>query len=245
MAFDTVASYYDRMTGFADRLINDFGVIKHLVKKYKISSALDAGCGTGVHTIILSKLGVEVLGFDASPEMLEIARANALREGVRPQLAHEYFETIPEEWWQKYDGLFCLANSLVSVQNARRLALALKSFHRSLKPGGHAIIQILNTARFRRTDQRIIKVSTVDNYTFVRFFDFDETETRLNVISIEHDMGGVNHTMTSTKILPLTKDMLTLAAKTAGFSDAEFYGDLVLSEPYTGDNVNLVAILTK
>lgn len=243
--FSKISSYYDLMTGHSRRLVNDFGVIKHLVEKFDIKSALDAGCGSGVHTIILSKIGIDVLGFDASPEMLSLAETNALKEGVKPLFKHEFFETIPEEWWGKYDTVFCLANSLVGVLNAQRLSLAMKSFQRALKPGGRAIIQILNTAWFMDNDERIIKVSTEENYTFVRFLDFDEKETRLNVIVIEHDLGKVKHEFISTPIFAMDAEMIKLAAETAGFSQSEFYSDLVMSRPLSRDSRDLVVVLTK
>jgi ubiquinone/menaquinone biosynthesis C-methylase UbiE len=243
--FSTISSFYDLMTGYSNRLVNDFGKIKHLINKFDIKTALDAGCGSGVHTIIMAKLGIEVIGFDASREMLELARTNALKEGVKPRFDYEYFETIPEEWWGKSDAVFCLANSLVGVVNPQRLSLALKSFQRSLKKGGRAIIQVLNTPRFMNHDQRIIRVSSEDNFTFVRFFDFDQKETRLNVVVIEHDMGRVKHQFISSPIMPLDADILREASKTAGFSQIDFYSDLILSEAFTPDSRDIVAILTK
>jgi len=243
--FSTISSTYDIMTGYSRRLVNDFGIIKHLVEKYKIRTALDAGCGTGVHSIILSKIGVEVLGFDSSQEMLAMAHTNALKEGVRPRFEHEFFETIPEEWWGKYDAVFCLANSLAGVLNGQRLSLAMKSFQRSLKPGGKAILQFLNTAWFKSNDQRIIRVSSEDNFTFVRFFDFDELETRLNVVIIEHDMGKVRHQFISNPIMALDAEIISQAAQTAGFSEIELFSDLVASEPVTRDSRDIVAVLGK
>lgn len=243
--FSTISPFYDLMTGYSRRLVNDFGTIKLLVDKFNIKSALDAGCGTGVHTIILSKLGVDVLGFDASPEMLEMASVNAKREGVTPAFKQEYFESVPEPWWGKYDAVFCLANSLVGVQNARRLDLAMLSFCRALKPGGRAIIQVLNTAWFLNHDERIIKVTSEENFTFIRFFDFDSELTRLNVIAIEHEMGEVKHRFISSKVLAVDKDQLLQAARYGGFSKVEFFSNMVLTEPLTAESRDIVALLTK
>ncbi len=43
---------------------------------------LDVGCGTGEHTILLTRLGYDVLGVDAAPTAIEQARANAAEKGV-------------------------------------------------------------------------------------------------------------------------------------------------------------------
>ena len=43
---------------------------------------LDVGCGTGEHTILLTRLGYDVLGIDFAPEAVEQARRNAEAKGV-------------------------------------------------------------------------------------------------------------------------------------------------------------------
>jgi SAM-dependent methyltransferase len=43
---------------------------------------LDAGCGAGEHTILLTQLGYDVLGIDFSPHAIALARENAARRGV-------------------------------------------------------------------------------------------------------------------------------------------------------------------
>jgi SAM-dependent methyltransferase len=46
------------------------------------SKVLDIGCGTGEHTILLTRLGYDVLGIDFAPHAVEHARANAAEQGV-------------------------------------------------------------------------------------------------------------------------------------------------------------------
>jgi SAM-dependent methyltransferase len=61
----------------------------------------DVGCGTGVLGIIAAKLGAsKVYGVDASPDVVEVATANATAHGVadRMQFFHgDLFDPIPEE----------------------------------------------------------------------------------------------------------------------------------------------------
>jgi len=46
------------------------------------SKVLDVGCGTGEHTILLTRLGYDVLGVDFAPHAVEQARSNAADKGV-------------------------------------------------------------------------------------------------------------------------------------------------------------------
>ncbi len=243
--FSDIAEYYDRMTGFSNRLINDFGLFKNIVKKFDFKTALDAGCGSGVHSIILSRLGIDIIGLDASEKMLELARANSLKEGQEIEFIKEFYESMPHDWDDKFDGLFCMANSLVGVETGERLSLALKSFNRVLKPGGKAIIQLMNFAKFRRGGQRVIKVSSDRNLTFVRFFDFEEQITRLNLMIIEHEMGEVKHRFISNEILPINEEVMTVASKLGRFSEIEIFSDLSLTDKFTAESGNMVVVLTK
>ncbi len=242
--FSTIASFYDDMTGFDRRLRNDYDVIGGLVRRFNIKSALDAGCGTGVHTIILARLGIDVLGFDASGEMLEKARENARREGVDIRLASARFEAMPADWDGRFDAVFCLANSLVGVETEKGLYQSMQSFRRALRPGGTAIIQLLNTAHFRESGARIIKVSDVGHRTFIRFFDFEDHLTRLNVIVIDRGNDTIDSRLFSEPILGIDIDLLEQAARKAGFAKIELFADLALVAPFARDSGNIVAILT-
>ena len=46
------------------------------------SKVLDLGCGPGLFSILMARMGMEVIGVDYSPRMVETARENALVEGL-------------------------------------------------------------------------------------------------------------------------------------------------------------------
>jgi ubiquinone/menaquinone biosynthesis C-methylase UbiE len=93
--------------------------------------ALDAACGTGRHAEHLAALGHTVIGVDASPEMLSVARAKVpgadFREGDLHQLP------VPG---QHADVVVC-ALALTHVPD---LATVTAEFVRVLRPGGHLVI---------------------------------------------------------------------------------------------------------
>jgi SAM-dependent methyltransferase len=241
--FSKIAFFYDRMTGFDHRLKNDYDIIKGLVDRFHVKKALDAGCGTGVHTIILSKLGIDVTGFDMSPEMLDKALENAEREEVEPELIRAEFEYLPEEWNTAYDTLFCLANSLVGAGTKPRLLQSLQAFRKTLKPGGRAIIQILNLPWFRESGRRVVRISADGPYIFIRFLDFVDFLTRLNVMILERDGDSFTSHLVSEPILAIDANLLTNSATEAGFAGVELYSDLRLSQKFERDCDNIVAVL--
>ena len=107
----------------------------HLADAGALNGALlDAGCGTGEHTILAACRGAVALGIDVSPRAIEIARRKAAERGVetifqvldalRLDTLGESFDTILDS------GLFHVFDD-----DARtRYVTAL---HAALRPGGH------------------------------------------------------------------------------------------------------------
>lgn len=64
-------------------------------------AVLDAGCGTGEHTILLADRGYDVLGIDSSRNALQRARANAAAQGVPARF--ELADALRPPWQQRFD----------------------------------------------------------------------------------------------------------------------------------------------
>ncbi|HEY1761500.1 MAG TPA: class I SAM-dependent methyltransferase [Acidimicrobiales bacterium] len=96
---------------------------------------LDAGCGTGEHTILAARQGAPALGIDISPRAIEIARDKAAErhvdarfqvlDALRLVTLGETFETIVDS------GLFHVFDN----DDARIQYVA--ALHSVLRPGGH------------------------------------------------------------------------------------------------------------
>lgn len=88
---------------------------------------LDAGCGSGRDAKAFSEMGYEVEAFDASAELVELARQHT---GL--PVKQMRFEDITEV--ERYDGIWCCA-SLLHVPLAE-LPGVMTQLAKALKPGG-------------------------------------------------------------------------------------------------------------
>lgn len=88
---------------------------------------LDAGCGSGRDAKAFSEMGYEVEAFDASAELVELARQHT---GL--PVKQMRFEDITEV--ERYDGIWCCA-SLLHVPLAE-LPGVMAQLSEALKPGG-------------------------------------------------------------------------------------------------------------
>lgn len=64
------------------RFLIDFGYVLQLLDLHVGSSLVELGCGSGWMTRLAAQHGVQAEGYDISPEMIEIAREEAAREGL-------------------------------------------------------------------------------------------------------------------------------------------------------------------
>ncbi|MFI0937650.1 class I SAM-dependent methyltransferase [Streptomyces sp. NPDC021020] len=106
-------------------------VVRRILDGLPVGTALDAACGTGRHSAYLRELGHDVIGVDASPEMLARARVRVpdgdFREGDLHRLP------VPDAC---ADVVVCG----LALTHVPELAPVLAEFARVLRPGGHLVI---------------------------------------------------------------------------------------------------------
>lgn len=88
---------------------------------------LDAGCGSGRDAKVFHEMGYDVEAFDASAELVELARQHS---GL--PVEQKRFEDVTDV--ERYDGIWCCA-SLLHVPKAE-LPRVMTRLARALKPDG-------------------------------------------------------------------------------------------------------------
>jgi SAM-dependent methyltransferase len=94
---------------------------------------LDPGCGLGEHTILLTRLGYDVLGVDYVPAAVDQARANAAAKGVAARFeVADAMQLVAEPG---YDTIVDSALFHVFSDDADR-ARYVSSLHTAVRPDG-------------------------------------------------------------------------------------------------------------
>ena len=92
---------------------------------------LDVGSGTGVVAVTAARAGARVSALDLTPELIEIARHNALTAGVQIDFREGDAEALPFD-----DAAFDVVLSQFAHIFAPRPEVVVKEMLRVLKPGG-------------------------------------------------------------------------------------------------------------
>ena len=119
--FGEIARFY---TGEAE----DF--IKRLNLKPGMK-VLDVACGTGNLALPAARAGADVTGVDIAPNLVEQARANAEREGLKAQFDEGDAEALPYE-----DASFDAVVTMFGAMFAPRPELVAAELKRVCRPGG-------------------------------------------------------------------------------------------------------------
>jgi SAM-dependent methyltransferase len=102
---------------------------------------LDAGAGTGRHSLPLARRGYEVTAADASPHMIRRLRRRAKDAGLDVKAQVADFESL--DFDEEFDALICIAAFAYLTADAA-IDRALQAFQHALAPGGIAIAHTYN-----------------------------------------------------------------------------------------------------
>jgi SAM-dependent methyltransferase len=98
---------------------------------------LDVGCGTGEHTILLTRLGYDVLGIDFAPHAVEQARANAAQQRVDARFEVADAMNLGDE--PAYDTI--VDSALFHIFDDSDRPSYVRSLHTACRPG--ALVHVL------------------------------------------------------------------------------------------------------
>jgi SAM-dependent methyltransferase len=119
----------------------EIGAIMNRTNPTTKSAILDIGCGTGHHVGLLAKDGLNVIGIDASPAMIEKAKTNypqyrfmvgdAMNSGMFPMTS--------------FTHILCLYFTIYYFQDKTRF---FRNCYDWLMPGGYLIIHLVDRDHF-------------------------------------------------------------------------------------------------
>ncbi len=241
--YNSLASDYDSMTRFRDRLTTEEQTLERWRGRFRFESALDAACGTGLHAVVLARMGVVTTAADPSRAMLDVARRHAEEEGVLVTFVEADFSSLKTRLSDRFQAVLVLGNSVPHVIERNELAASLGSLAGVIAPHGILVLQLLNYERILAGRERIVGVNREGDKYFVRFYDFLEELVQFNVLVIAAEGGKISHRLTSTVLRPYRLAELVQPLDTAGLRVVDTFGDMSFSpfDPVSSPNLVIVA----
>lgn len=189
-------------------------------KKIKI---LDVGCGTGRHSIELTKRGYHVTGVDLSESQLTTAREKAEYDNLKIDFQRHDARNLP--FVNEFDLVIMLCEGGFPLMETDEMNFEiLKSISRSLNDHGKVIFTTLNgllplfhsIEKFCNSDAKEGNASYRDNsFDFMTFRDYNVTE-------FEDDLGN-KKTLECNERYYVPSE-ITWLLKSLGFKRVDIYG---------------------
>lgn len=240
--YDALAEDYDLMTDFDGRFIREKPYFHMLVDRYKVSTALDAGSGTGFHTLLLTQLGVKTTAVDASEEMVKHLQQHAADMRLKVKALVGSFENLPDVVTEKCDLVLCMGNSLAHVLTEQSMLVVLKNFLRLLKEDGVLLIQNLNYDRILAEREQLQSKKVTTSKTFIRSYEYRDRRILFNVQTLDRSSPKSNGRLLTVPIRPwLHQELIGLLEK-AGFTGVQSYGSIALQEYQSPESKDLVVV---
>ena len=153
MAYEVLSFAYDLFTRDVDYKSMAESIVR-LLRSQGLDSGiiLDLACGTGNLSFLLAKAGYEVIGIDASAEMLSIAdskRDNAA-DVVQPVFIMQDMRDL--DLYGTVDACICMLDSVNYILKPEDLLKVFRRVHLFLNPGGLFLFDINTPLHFRNVD---------------------------------------------------------------------------------------------
>ncbi len=227
--YDELGEKYDSMIRWKTRLERETPFLQRLFGENRINRVLDLACGTGHHSLMFRKWGCDVIAYDASQALLDVARATVPDDDDGIQFVNGTFAELHEKVDGPLDAILCLGNSIPHLQNRDELGQLFRDVFALLKPGGVFVFQNRNYDRLLKTQERFLLPTTHRSsgheQLYFRFNDFEGDKVRFNIVHFRQVNEGWVHDVYSTELSPWIHDDLAAELKTAGFAANDFYGD--------------------
>ena len=236
-AYGALALVYDQLTeDVAYQRWADY-IQRHFQRSGKeIHTVLDLACGTGSLSCVLAERGYEVIGADASEEMLSMAMEKSQKvKKIKPIFLHQAMEEL--DLYGTVDACVCCLDSVNYVPK-EALMKGIQRVHLFLEPGGLFLFDIRPPWALEAMDGQIFFDEREDLFClwrgdyvakggFCRFeMDlFQQEETGLWRRSQEEHVEYAH---------PL--EQLCRHLKEAGFLEIRQFGNLKLRAPKPGED---------
>lgn len=151
MIYDLLAPFYDAVNRDIDYSVwADF--IEKIIKREYFAGTpelvLDLGCGTGRMTCELARRGYDMTGVDSSPEMLDIAKLSAEKQGFGEKMLWLCQDMSEFELYGTVDVTVSCLDCINHIWDTGKLTDCFKLVHNYLVPNGLFIFDVNGKHKF-------------------------------------------------------------------------------------------------
>lgn len=157
-------------------------------------SILDIGCGGGIVSLPLARIGAKVLGIDAAEKNIEVALRSCLDAGIK----NAEFMSCAIEDLSKDGSLYDVVIALEIIEHVENPSFFLEEALSHLKPGGLIFISTINrnwrSLLFAKIcAEYVVNVVPIGTHKWARFIKPGELENMIGIRML--DIKGIGYSL--------------------------------------------------
>lgn len=223
--YSSISEYYDDIFPLNTSQVKF--IESYFESPYHNINILDAGCGTGVLALDMTRRGFNVHAIDYEARMIDNAKKKKkfLNLSGSPIFDEADMRLIARKFIPgSFHAVLSFGNTVVHLLEDDDVKAFIDGTKRILKENGLFFIQILNYDYIIDNKINALPIIENDNVLFERFYNYNDDKyldfvTRL---TIKADGRMFHHQI---KINPIRKDEIEKFLKQSGFRDIAFFGD--------------------
>ncbi len=189
---------------------------------------LDLACGDGKYSDSLLTPDRSVTGVDLDKGMLEEAEKKYDQKNNIKFVYGDMLELSSVFKRDKFDGVFCIGNSLVHLTSPDKIKKALTELNLVMEDGGRLVIQIINYDRILNEDINFLPTIKNEDTEFIRNY---HRYGNSRIIDFHTILKTADKEIEShQELYSLTKDELVFLAEKEGFALENVYSSFKKEE---------------
>lgn len=193
------------------------------LKYNKFMKIIDIGCGTGRHTVELTKRGYNVTGVDLSDSMLEKAREKAVKQNLKIRFEKHDARNLP--FLNEFDAAIMICEGAFSLMETDEMNFEiLKNVTKALKNNGKIIFTTLNAlfSLYHSVEQFCDTASKEGNATYSgNTFDLMTFRDHMTITAVD-DSGNKKELECNERYYAPSE--ITWLLKTLGYKQIDIFG---------------------
>lgn len=241
LSYSYFADYYDNLTNNVDYKQYAEYILK-LAEKYNHSMGitLDLACGTGSLTVMLKKMGVDIYGIDASPEMLSVAQEKALDSEISGMLfLCQKMQNL--DLYGTIDTCICTLDSINHITNINDVQKAFSKVSFFMNPNALFIFDVNTLYKHKQVlaDNTFVydteQVFCVWQNTLLE----DQRSVEISLDFFENLDGMYRRYSENFTERAYTHKEICKMLETAGFKLLDVFGEMTFEEPKPDSQRNI------
>ena len=220
--FENYGQKYDKEC-YVQGTLGECDFIEQEIGRDKSLRIIDVGCGTGRHSIELTKRGYQITGIDLSESQLKRAEEKADEQGL--QIVFEKHDARNLPFQGEFDLAIMLCEGAFSLMETDEMNFEiLKNVTKALKDDGRLIFTTLNGLfpLYHSVEKFITSEDKEGNATYKsKTFDF-MTFRNQSLLTVEDDLGNKKELKCDERYYVPSE--ITWLLKSLGYKKIDIYG---------------------